>query len=325
MINMDYGEIGMYSTQLVNFLMIIECGSINKAAQRLFMSQPTLSQQVKQLEEELGTSLFERNGKSLCLTPEGELLAEFAEKEVNALHNLQNRINAMKYGLKTVLALGIAQTSLIPNVGKWLGNMNIRHPEICYRIVNNNFTTVLEMMDKGELDICLTRQIVTNADFLSKYDYRFIMQHRVVAVVPPSIDFGDVESISLKDLDGKNVILRNKHDKRFLEKCAEFGSVPIVKAQCRNNLIKLTLVKNNVGVGFFLDSILDTIAEQGMNLKYYRVNEIAMTNKTYVVFPKEKKDSVAVRYFLECIFGDGWEKQKCDCGFDCYDYYENEH
>lgn len=322
---MDYGEIGMYSTQLVNFLMIIECGSINKAAQRLFMSQPTLSQQVKQLEEELGTSLFERNGKSLCLTPEGELLAEFAEKEVNALHNLQNRINAMKYGLKTVLALGIAQTSLIPNVGKWLGNMNIRHPEICYRIVNNNFTTVLEMMDKGELDICLTRQIVTNADFLSKYDYRFIMQHRVVAVVPPSMDFGDVESISLKDLDGKNVILRNKHDKRFLEKCAEFGSVPIVKAQCRNNLIKLTLVKNNVGVGFFLDSILDTIAEQGMNLKYYRVDEIAMTNKTYVVFPKEKKDSVAVRCFLESIFGEGWEKQKCDCGFDCYDYYENEH
>lgn len=314
----------MQTTQLENFLAIIECGSINKAAQKLFMSQPALSQQLKQLEEELGTSLFERNGKSLCLTPEGEVLAEFAEKEVNSLHKLKNRINAMKYGLKTELALGIAQTSLIPNVGKWLGKMNVMHPEISYRVLNNNFVSVLDMMNKGELDVCLSRQIPTNADFLTKFDYRLITQHRVVAVVPPNMDFGDAESISIKDLDGKNVILRNKHDKRFLEKCAEFDCVPIVKAQCRNNLIKLTLVKNNVGVGFFLDSILDTMSDLGMNLKYYRVNEITMVNKTYVVYPKAKKNSLAIQYFLESIFGEGWEIPKHDCGFDCYDCYESD-
>lgn len=313
----------MQSSQLENFLMIIECGSINKAAQRLFMSQPTLSQQVKQLEEELGTDLFVRNGKSLSLTPEGEVLAEFAEREINSLHKLKNRINAMRYGLKTELALGIAQTSLIPHVGKWLGEMNVKYPDISYRIVNNNFATVLEMMDKGDLDVCLTRQIATDADFLSKYGHRMIMQHRVVAIVPPNMDFGDVESISIKDLDGKNVILRHKHDKRFLEKCAEYDSIPVVKAQCRNNLIKLALVKNNVGIGFFLDSILDVVKEQGENLKYYRVNEISMVNKTYVVYPKDKKNSAVVKCFMETVFGAGWEMQRCDCGFDCYDYNDN--
>lgn len=310
----------MQSSQLENFLMIIECGSINKAAQRLFMSQPTLSQQVKQLEEELGTDLFVRNGKSLSLTPEGEVLAEFAAKEVNALQRLRNRINALKYGLKQEIAIGIAQTSLIPSVGEWIGKMNAAHPEISYRFVNYNFAGVLELMNKGEVDVCLTRQISSNAEFLANYEYKSITKHRVVAVIPPSMDFGDVNSISIKDLDGKNVILRNKHDKRFLEKCAEYDSTPIVKAQCRNNLVKLVLVKNNVGVGFFLDSIVDTSLLKAMNLKYYGVKEITMVNTTYIVYPKAKKDSKVISCLLETIFGQNWENEKkCDCGCECCD------
>lgn len=292
----------MQTKQLENFLMIIECGSINKAAQKLYMSQPTLSQQLKQLEEELGTSLFIRDGKKLKLSAEGEVLAGYAERHVNAVKNLITKLNAMKYGAKEEINIGIAQTSLIPDVGKWIGLMNQKHPDVSYQFINFNFAKTLEMMNKGQLDLVVTRQISNDAEFLTNYEYKVINRHGVVAIVPPRLDFGDTEEISLKDIDGEDVIIRGKHDKRFIAKCAEYDSTPIIKCLCRNNLLKLELVKNNVGIGFFVESILNTDLIKNSNLKYYRVKEINMQNTTYVVYPRAKKDAPAIRCLLDAIF-----------------------
>lgn len=294
----------MHNNQLVNFLTIIECGSINKAADRLYMSQSTLSQQLKKLEEEIGTSLFERDGKKLVLTPEGKVLAEYAEKQANALNKTLNKIKAMKYGDYSELSIGIAQTSLIPDTAKWIGKMHEKHPRIKCDFVNFNFLKIMELLDTKMLDVVITRQISSDADFLANYEYKEIKKHGVVALVPPKYDFGDIKEISLQDIDGMDVILRNKHDQRFLEKCARYNSVPIVRAQCRNNLLKLALVKNNVGIGFFVDSILNSSLIVCCDIKCYRVKEIKMINKTYVVYPKAKKNAPTIKCLLDAIFSE---------------------
>jgi len=292
----------MQTSQLDNFLMIIECGSINKAAQRLFLAQSTLSQQLKQLEDEVGTNLFVREGKKLQLTPEGKVLAEYAEEQSNRLRKTLNRINAMKYGAKEDITIGLGQNSLIPDVGRWIGQLHKKHPEICCYFVGYTINQLIEMMNNKQVDVTFARQISSDKEFLDNFEYIEIKQHGVVAIVPPSIDFGDVEEISLKDIDGLNVILRNKHDKRFLLKCAQYDSVPVVKAQCRNNALKLALVKNNVGMGFFVDSILNSDAFIDSGLRFYRVKEIAMVNKTYIIYHKSKKDSEAIKNLVKAIF-----------------------
>jgi len=294
----------MHSSQLENFLMIIECGSINKAAQRLYMSQPTLSQQLKQLEDELGTNLFVREGRRLVLTPEGKVLAEFAQKQMNGLKKTIDKINAMKYGANEEIAIGIAQTSLIPDVGRWVGLMNKKHHNINYRFINYNMEKTLDLMENGQLDIVITRQIFSNAEFLAAYECIPIKQHSVIAVLPPKLNWIYKEEISLKDIDGQNVIIRGKHDKRFVDKCAAYDSVPVVKCLCRNNILKLELVRNGVGIGFFVDSIVDTELFKNYGLRYCRVKEITMNNTTYIVYPKVKKDAPAIKYLLETILSE---------------------
>lgn len=294
----------MHNTQLKNFLTIIECGSINKAAQKLFMSQSTLSQQVKQLEEEVGYELFDRKGKRLELTAEGGILADYAAKAVVEHEKVLQKIHEFRYGIKHTLTIGLAQSSLTVDEGRWISETVSLHPEINFYSVVYQFNALLALMDKGEVDICLTKQIIRDADFLNDYEYKLIKTNNVIVVAADNFDFGNKAVISLKDLDGMNVILRTKHEERFLAKCAKYDSYPIVRCTTRSNALKFELVKNRVGVGFFVDSFADLQEITAANLRFYRIDDINMKSNTYVVYPKAKKNSPAVKAFLEVVYKD---------------------
>ena len=81
----------MKLVQLSRFLQIVRSGSFSAAAEELFISQPALSQMIRQMEEELGTELFERDRKTICLTPAGEVTKRYAERietKVRGIHYL---------------------------------------------------------------------------------------------------------------------------------------------------------------------------------------------------------------------------------------------
>lgn len=294
----------MHNTQLKNFLAIIECGSINKAAQKLYMSQSTLSQQIKQLEEEIGNDLFERKGKHLQLTPEGAILADYAQKAVVELDKVLKQIQESKYGIKQTLSIGLAQSSLIVDAGRWISETAKAHPEISFQSVSYRFAELVSRMDSGEVDVALTKQIIREADFLDNYEYELIKTNNVIVVTSSDFGFGDKEILTLKDLDGKNVILRTKHEKRFLAKCAKHHSFPVVRCITRSNALKLELVKNKVGIGFFVDSYANLKEIYSENLKFYKIDDINMKSNTYVVYPKSKKNCPAVKHFLDIVLKD---------------------
>lgn len=294
----------MHYTQMKNFLTIIECGSINKAAQKLFMSQSTLSQQVKQLEEEIGNELFDRKGKRLHLTPEGVILSEFAQKAVVDFEKVINQIHESKYGIKQNLNIGLAQSSLIVDAGKWISETIRLHPEISFKSVSYRFDGLVSQMDNGEVDVCFTKQIIRDADFLSNYEYKLIKTNNVIVVASADFGFGDKTNLCLKDFDGKNVILRTKHEQRFLAKCAQYNSYPIVRCVTRSNSLKLELVKNRVGAGFFVDSFENLKEFYSDNLRFYKIDDINMKSNTYVVYPKSKKDCPPLKKFLEVVYKD---------------------
>lgn len=294
----------MHNTQLKNFLTIIECGSINKAAQKLFMSQSTLSQQIKQLEEEVGNDLFDRKGKRLQLTPEGTILAEYAKKAVVELEKALKQIRETKYGIKQTLNIGIAQSSLIVDAGRWIGETIKLAPEISFQSVSYRFENLVTQMDNGQVDVCLTKQIIRDADFLNDYEYELVKTNNVIVVASSDFDFGNKSVLTLKDLDGMNVILRTKHERRFLAKCAQHDSYPIVRCLTRSNALKFELVKHKVGIGFFVDTFANLQEIYSENLKFYRIEDIDMKNNTYIVYPKSKKDCPAIKKFLEVVLKD---------------------
>ena len=169
----------MHNNQLVNFLSIIECGSINKAAQKLFLSQSTLSQQIKQLEEEVGHELFDRKGKRVQLTQEGAILAEYAQRAVVEHEKVLKRIQESKYGIKQTLNIGLAQNSLTVDSGRWISETAKLYPDISFNIVFYRFEALLDQMASGEVDVCITKQIMHDVDFLDNYEYKLIKTNKV--------------------------------------------------------------------------------------------------------------------------------------------------
>lgn len=294
----------MHYAQLKNFLTIVECGSINKASQKLFMSQSSLSQQIKQLEEEVGIELFDRNGKRIALTPQGLILAEFAQRSVVEHDKVLNKLQESKYGINHSLCIGLAQNSLTVDAGLWVSHTALDNPDISFNIVYYRFSDLVEQMSRGEVDICLTKQLIREANFLNDYEIQLLKTNKVVVVAPADMDLGDKSTLTLKDLDGKPVVLRTKHEKRFLSKCEEQGAHPLVRATTRSNALKLEMVKHKVGLGFFVESFEDIQGPDAEKVKVYDIEGIRMENNTYVVYPKAKKDYPAVRAFLEVIYKD---------------------
>lgn len=102
--------------QLRYFLEIAREGQITRAAKRLHMEQPPLSRQLKQMEKELGVTLFDRSGKRLELTRAGELLRQKAESLLQQFHESLNEVKELDEGVRGTLAIGavVSCVSLLP-------------------------------------------------------------------------------------------------------------------------------------------------------------------------------------------------------------------
>lgn len=143
------------------FLEIAREGNMTHAAQRLHISQPTLSRQIKELEEELGKKLFTRSNYSVSLTEEGMLLRKRAEdilamadKTIEEFHTLDK-----VYGGD--IRIGCAESSGITPFIQVLQKLNQTYPRIRYHFYSSGTETVQERLDRGLLDLAI---IVQEAD-----------------------------------------------------------------------------------------------------------------------------------------------------------------
>ena len=106
--------------QLRYFSAVVEQGSISAAARALFMSQPPLSAQVRQLEKELGVRLFDREGHKLTLTPAGKLLYDRAQGLLDSAHSVESELRAFGRGGSRILRLGRSPASALSDLPLWL-------------------------------------------------------------------------------------------------------------------------------------------------------------------------------------------------------------
>lgn len=149
------------------FLAIAREGSITNAANYLHVTQPTLSRQIKELEEELGQKLFVRGSHSMSLTSEGMLLRKRAEEIVSMVDKTEAEFECMEEQLSGDIHIGGGETHAIILMGEIIREMRVVYPGIRYHLHSGNAPDVTERLDKGLLDFGI---LIQPAD-LSKYDY----------------------------------------------------------------------------------------------------------------------------------------------------------
>lgn len=149
------------------FLTTAREGSITNAANVLHVTQPTLSRQIHDLEEELGQRLFVRGSRNMSLTAEGMILRKRAEEIISMVDKTEAEFHSMSNVVSGDIYIGGGETEAVKLIAQIVCELRTAYPEIHYHLYSGNAEDVTERLDKGLLDFGL---LIQPAD-ISKYDY----------------------------------------------------------------------------------------------------------------------------------------------------------
>lgn len=148
------------------FLTIAETGNITKAANSIHLTQPTLSRQLADLENELGQKLFIRGSKNITLTPEGMLLKKRAEEILALVDKTEHEFSSFKDDVSGDIFIGSGETKSIKLIADVMRILKKDYPKIKFHIVSGDSQDLSEKLEKGLLDFCIFIQPYTP----DKYD-----------------------------------------------------------------------------------------------------------------------------------------------------------
>ncbi|MBO0695776.1 MAG: LysR family transcriptional regulator [Verrucomicrobia bacterium] len=137
------------------FLAVAEAGSFSRAADRLGISQPSVSQQMRDLETDLRVPLFQRRGKRILLTPRGLIFQEHARAILHQLENFLQELNSEPGELRGALRLGVIPALNVPLVPQLLGLFTTDHPAISIAVEEISSTEIETALEEGRMDVGL--------------------------------------------------------------------------------------------------------------------------------------------------------------------------
>lgn len=150
---------------LRSLIAVADTGSITDAAEKLGVSQPTVSRQIKDLEEELGCRLIERSNYSVRLTGEGMLLRRRAEDIVGMVDSTIDEIRGSAGPVSGDVRIGCAESRGMALLAECMGSLRKTNPEIRFHLYSDNWEDLSDRLDSGFLDLVVTIRDVDAARY----------------------------------------------------------------------------------------------------------------------------------------------------------------
>jgi LysR family transcriptional regulator, hydrogen peroxide-inducible genes activator len=234
--------------QLRYFVTVVRDGTFTKAAERLYITQPSLSEQVRKLETELGSPLFQRLGRRLALTSAGEAFLPHAERVIFEVEQARACVQEVRGLRRGRLSIGVLPSPAARLLPKFLAEFRHRHPAVEVVLREENVSADFErMVHDGVLDLAIIRLPARRADL----EVRFLVREPMVLVVPPGHRLGDRRSITLAELaDEPFVTMKTGYGLRELldRFCRQAGFEPRIVFETAHIGSVVGLVLAGVGV-----------------------------------------------------------------------------
>ena len=281
------------------FLTIAREGSITNAANVLHVTQPTLSRQIHDLEEELGQRLFVRGSRNMSLTAEGMILRKRAEEIISMVDKTEAEFHSMSNVVSGDIYIGGGETEAVKLIAQIVCELRTAYPEIHYHLYSGNAEDVTERLDKGLLDFGL---LIQPAD-ISKYDYFNIPARDTWGVIMrKDIPLAKKETIRKEDLlnvpliCSRQVISEERHRNEFAEWFGEdFDKLDIVTTF---NLVYNAAIMVEAGVGYAItiDKIANTTESSSL---CFRPLEPQLDSGLNIIWKKDQVFSAAAALFFK--------------------------
>lgn len=279
------------------FLAVAREETISGAADFLHITQPTLSRQMKELEDELGKQLFIRGNRQITLTEDGMLLRKRAEEIVDLVKKTEAEITLSDEIIAGEVHIGAGETDGFRLIARTMNKINEDHPQISCHIFSGNAIDVLEQLDKGLLDFGI---LIGQVD-ITKYDYiKFPIYDTWGVYMRHDSELAKKETIKPEDLWDKPLIIsRQSVENNELSQWLKIKSSDL-NITATYNLINnaALMVDEGLGYALSLDKLINTTGKSNLCFRPLepKLNvELAMVWKKYQIFSR------ASEYFLQTL------------------------
>jgi DNA-binding transcriptional LysR family regulator len=186
----------MADRRLQVFYTVAKQLSFTKAAEQLFMTQPAVTFQVKQLEEHFNTRLFERSHGRIALTPAGRLVLDYAERVLALTEEMDTRVGDLTGAVAGALMLGASTTIAEYILPKILGEFKAAHPEVRAHMTVANSETIVNRVADHTLDVGL----IESPGYLESLQIEVCCDDELVVICAPQHVFAGRAKVAARDL-----------------------------------------------------------------------------------------------------------------------------
>ncbi|NER64789.1 LysR family transcriptional regulator [Pseudomonas sp. MAFF212427] len=283
--------------QLKTLIHVAELGSLSKASDRLHIAQPALSRQIRLLEKELGTYLFERHGRGMLITEAGREVLAHATRILQEMESIRSSVAGGRTSLRGTVVIGttptVAEIVTVPLVRK----LRDAQPDLGVRISSAFSGYLLDWLQRGELELAISY------DPQPLHTLRIVpvMMENLLLVGPAGAGLSLDTPVSFASLAGQELVLPSaRHGLRvILDRCAREVGIPLrtsVEADSFGAMIDL--VRNGFGLTALPLASIYAQLENGSLCAAPLVEPVPM-RKLVQVFPADRRVSPAARFVAD--------------------------
>ncbi|WP_300559584.1 LysR family transcriptional regulator [Companilactobacillus sp.] len=277
------------------FLAVAQEKNISNASERLHVSQPTISRQLKDLEEELGTKLFTRGNREITLTKDGEYLLNQARQILTLANKTVNNLH-QSHEIEGSLFIGGAETQNMRSIGRAVTQLHDKYPKIITNIISENADEVHKQIDSGLLDFGIVLDPSNNGD------YNFLKlpgQATWGLIMPKSSKLATQKAIKPEDLKNICLIISQQGGvtgdlEKWLGHNLDDYNIVATYNLLTNAIV---LVRSGLGYAFCIDGVVNL---NGTNLTFVPLSP-AQTAGVSLIWSKKSPMSDPAVEFLKQI------------------------
>ncbi len=285
------------NTKIIEYVIAIaEEKSINKAAERLYITQPALSQRLKALEDELGTPLFIRNSAGLSLTDAGRIYLNGGRSILQIKQNAMNRLAGMNRRSKDLLRFGCATSIALECIPAF----REKYPQIELSTRRCTTPAAKEALIMGRMDMAV---LLTSSLQHSALEYIPLSQTELLLAVPdgfPELTKEDIRQNLFQPLENDYFILSppGSHSRDLEDKILHRMNIqPHILCEIGDNMSRRYMLNRKLGNGFLPDYSL-----QEDDLFHTYSLEPKIINYVVAAYPKTITLSDPMKYMLQLLF-----------------------
>lgn len=275
------------------YLAVVREGNISAAAKALHIAQPSLSRQMKDLEDELHTTLFVRGNRKITLTEEGMILRKRAEEMVQLAQMTQEEISQVRNHMTGTIKIGAGESRAFHYLSLAASKLIQTNPNIHLQIVSGDTEDLMDQLNNGLLDFAF---IFTEVDHTLYQSITLPEEDHFAVLMPKTSPLAQKEVINATDLNNLPIIV-SRASYPFFSNSEAFSSLNIVAIY---NLIynASLLVEDGCGYAICFDHLINTSGKSNLCIR-----PLVPTIKTagHLIWKKYQMLSPAVQLYIKQV------------------------